>query len=186
MASLGGISSSGLNFTGLSTGIDTSKIVDGLTKINQQRIDALKGRQADATARQAAFAALQGKLFDLQAKAAGLARSAGGAFDARKADSSDPTALTAAAGSAAVPGTYSIAVGALAQANQIASGGFADPNAQIKQGTLTVQVGAGTAATVTIDARNNTLQGLSPTPSTRPAATSGPRSSTTGRPPPTG
>lgn len=160
MASLGGISSSGLNFTGLSTGIDTAKIVDGLTRINQQRINALKARQADAATHQAAFAALQGKLFDLQAKASGLARSAGGAFDARKADSSDPTALTAAAGSAAVPGTYTITVGALAQANQIASGGFADPNAQIKQGTLTVQVGAGTATTVTIDSRNNTLQGL--------------------------
>jgi flagellar hook-associated protein 2 len=45
----------------------------------------------------------------------------------------------------------------------VASGGFADPNAQIKEGTLALQVGSTTVATITVDSRNNTLQGLADT-----------------------
>lgn len=154
------VNSNGLTFAGLSTGIDTSKVIDGLTRINQTRIDTLTARQKDIITRQTTFAALQGKLFDLQSKTNGLARAAGGAFDARKADTSDATAVAAAAGTAATPGTYSLTVSSLAQAQQLASQGFADPNAQLKQGTLTLQAGGGAATTVTLDGRNNTLQGL--------------------------
>lgn len=158
--SLSGVSSSGLNFTGLATGIDTAKVIDGLTAISQKRIDALKTQQTTITTKQTAFATLQGKLFDLQFKANALARSAGGAFDGRKASTTDATAVAATAGTAAVPGTYTLTVNSLAKAAQVSSAGFADPNAAIKQGTLTLQVGSGTATTVTIDSRNATLQGL--------------------------
>lgn len=157
---LSGVNSNGLNFTGLATGIDTSKIIDGLTQINQNRIDLLKSQQADLADKQSAFVTLQGKLFDLQSKTNALGRSAGSAFDGRKATTSDDDAITAAAGTAAIPGTYSLTVQSLAQANQIASGGFADPNARIKEGTFTFQVGSGAVTTVTLDSRNNTLQGL--------------------------
>ena len=158
MATVGSVGS--FNFTGLSTGIDTDKIIAGLTQINQRRIDTLTARQNDVVDKQTTFALLQGKLFDLQTKTGALARSAGGAFDARKASSSDDTALTAAAGTAATPGTYTVTVAALAQAHQTASAGFTDPNARLKEGTLAVQVGSGTATTITVDSRNNTLQGL--------------------------
>ena len=160
MSSVSGISKNGLNFTGLATGIDTSTIIAGLTKFNQQRIDTLKTRQAAIGTKQATFASLQGRLLDLQTKANTLARSAGGAFDGRKATSSDETALTVAAGTAAVPGTYSLTVASVAKPNQTSSAGYADPNATIKQGTISLQVGGGTATTITIDSRNNTLQGL--------------------------
>ena len=160
MASVSGVSSSGLNFTGLATGIDTAKLVEGLTKLNQRRIDALTAQKSAITTKQTAFATLQGKLFDLQFKTNALARSAGSAFDGRKATTSDATAVTAVAGTAAVPGNYTLTVTALAQAAQVASDGFSDPNAAIKEGTLTLQVGSGAATTVTIDGRNSTLQGL--------------------------
>ncbi len=160
MSSLSGVSSSGVNFTGLASGIDTSKAIEGLTAINQRRIDALKAQQAKISGKQTAFATLQGKLFDLQFKANALARSAGGAFDGRKVTASDATVVTAVAGTAAVPGNYTLTVNSLAQAGQVASGGFTDPNAAIKQGTLTLQVGTGTATTVTVDSRNASLQGL--------------------------
>lgn len=160
MASITGLNTNGLTFGGLATGIDTDVLVAGLTKINQRRIDTLKARQADVVSEQTTFAALQGKLYDLQAKTAALARAAGGAFDGRTAATTDATAVAAAAGTAAVPGTYEITVNALARAHQLASAGFADPNARIKEGTLTLQVGAGPATTVTVDGRNNTLQGL--------------------------
>lgn len=163
MASVSNVNTSGLNFTGIATGIDTDKIVASLTKLNQQRIDTLKSRQADIATRQASFVTLRGLLFDLQSKITGLSRSAGSAFDGRKAVSSDPNLVTAAAGTAAVPGTYTLSVTALAKSHQVASGGFADPNAQIKEGTLALQVGSTTVATITVDSRNNTLQGLADT-----------------------
>ncbi len=160
MATVSGVSSSGLSFTGLATGIDTASIVTGLTKFNQKRIDTLTAQKKAITTKQTTFATLQAKLFDLQFKTNALSRSAGSAFDGRKATVSDATAVTAAAGTAAVPGNYTLTVNSLAQGAQIASEGFSDPNAAIKQGSLTLQVGSGTATTVTIDGRNNTLQGL--------------------------
>lgn len=160
MASVSSVNTNGLTFSGLATGIDTDKLIAGLTQTNQRRIDALKSRQADISIRQASFATLKGLLFDLQGKLSSLSRSAGSAFDGRTATSSDTAALTAAAGTAAMPGTYSLTVAGLARSHQVASQGFADPNAQIKEGTLTLQVGGTTVATVTVDSRNNTLQGL--------------------------
>ncbi len=160
MSSVSGVSSSGLSFSGLATGIDTDKLVAGLTKINQRRIDALTAQKSTITTKQTAFAALSAKLFDLQFKTNALARSAGSAFDGRKATVSDAAAATAVAGTAAIPGNYTLTVNALAQGAQIASEGFADPNAAIKQGTLTLQVGSGTATTVTVGPGNATLQGL--------------------------
>ena len=160
MATITGLNTNGLTFGGLATGINTDTLIAGLTKLNQQLIDTLKARQADVVSKQTTFAALQGKLFDLQAKTAGLARAAGGAFDGRTATPSDPAVVSAAAGTAAAPGTYTFTVTALAQAHQVASAGFADPHAQVKEGTLTLKVGSGAATTITVDGRNNTLQGL--------------------------
>lgn len=160
MSSVSASNTNGLSFGGLASGIDSTKLVEGLTKLNQRRIDALTAQKAGITTKQTAFTSLQGKLFDLQFKANALARSAGSAFDGRKATVSDATVASAVAGTAAVPGTYAVTVNELARSAQLASEGFADPNAQIKQGTLTLQVGTGTATTVTIGSQNNTLQGL--------------------------
>lgn len=157
---ISGVSSNGLNFTGLATGIDTQKIIDGLNAINQQRIDRLNTQKADIAAKQTTFVSLQAKLFDLQFKTNALARSAGGAFDGRTAATSDATAATAVAGTAAVPGTYSVNVTSLARAAQVSSAGFADPNAALKTGTLKVTVGSGAATTIAVGAQNNTLQGI--------------------------
>lgn len=155
-----GISTSGLNFTGLATGIDTAKIVDGLTALNQQRIDRYKSQQSDIVTKQTAFAALQGKLFDLQSKTTALSKTAGGAFDGRVATVSDTTVATAVAGTAAVPGTYSLTVTSLAKGAQVASTGFADANTALKTGTLKITVGSGTTTNITVNSQNNTLQGL--------------------------
>ncbi len=160
MSAVNGINNSGLNFAGLATGIDTAKIIDGLNKFAQARLDTFTARKADLVDKQGTFVALQARLFDLQAKANQLARSAGGAFDGRTAAASDPAALSAAAGTAAVPGTTTVTVNALAKAAQVSSGGFLDPAARLKTGTLTLQVGSGTATTVTLTDANNTLQGL--------------------------
>lgn len=151
---------SGLAFGGLSSGIDSSTIIDGLTKLNQSRIDNLKAKQDKITLRQNTFSALGTQLADVQTALGKLGRSVAGAFDGRKATGSDDTLLTASAGSSSTPGTYSLTVTGLAQSQAVASGGFADPGTQLKQGTFAFRVGSGETTTVTLGPSNATLQGL--------------------------
>src|SRR5437016_1714108 len=108
MSVLGGVSSSGLNFTGLGTGIDTSKLVDGLLAPDKAAVQILQQRQSNVTLMQQSFKVLQGNLLDLQSQAARLARAVGGVFDGRNAASSDETAVKAAASSSAAAGAYSL------------------------------------------------------------------------------
>src|SRR5438552_5857713 len=150
---------SGLTFSGLASGIDTGKIIDGLTSLYQQQISSLQSRKDALTHKQTTFSGLEAQLLDLQTQVGRLARSVSGAFDGRTANSSDTTVLTAAASSSAQPGVYSLEVRSLAQAQQVASGGVTDLNAALKQGTVQIQVGSGATTTVTIDSSNNTLQG---------------------------
>lgn len=160
MASITGLNTNGINFSGLATGINTDILIEGLTRIHQQRIDTLKARQADVTTKQSALATLQGYLYDLQSKASLLGRSVGSIFDAATATSSDPNTLTVAASSTATPGSYIVSVESIAKAHMIASSGFTDPNAQIKQGTITIQVGNNQPTMININSTNNTLQGI--------------------------
>jgi flagellar hook-associated protein 2 len=158
MASIG--NSNGVSFTGLGSGIDTNSLIEGLTKLNAQRIQALQEQKDRIIRRQTVFGELQAKLLDLQGKVGRLARSAGGPLDAMQAVSSDADALGVAASSTATAGTYTVTVNSLAKAHQVASEVFADPGTNIKQGTMSLQVGSGPVTTVTINSSNNTLQGL--------------------------
>lgn len=152
--------SNGLNFSGLASGIDSQKIIDGLTALNQRRIDQLKSQKERITLRQATATALQAKVLEFQTNLGRLGRSAAGAFDGRTVTSSDPEAVTATAATTAAAGTYTMTVVGLAQAQTIASEGFADPTARIKEGTFNFRVGSGEEKSVTIGSTNNTLQGL--------------------------
>ena len=53
-----------------------------------------------------------------------------------------------------------IRIHSLAQAQQIASQGFADPDSAITHGTFGIQVGTGSQTEIAIDATNDTVQGL--------------------------
>ncbi|QJW98004.1 flagellar filament capping protein FliD [Frigoriglobus tundricola] len=152
-------SSAVFQITGLSSGIDTSSIITALTKFNTQQITQLQSQQATITAKQGGWTTIQTDLTNLQTAANALANS-NGAFNSFTATAANATAITAAAGSSAVAGTYTLSVNALAQGEQVASQGFSDPNATIQQGTFSVQVGTGAATTVTVNSNNNTLQGL--------------------------
>lgn len=153
-------SSATLNFGGLVSGIDTSQIIAALESFTNQQISTLQAKGNSYVQMQTVFSSLEANLYGLQTSVNQLSQSAGGPFDNRTATPSDDTVLTATAGTAAVPGTYTVTVNSLAQANQVASQGFSDPNAALKQGTLTVQVGSSDPITVTLDGQNNTLQGL--------------------------
>jgi flagellar hook-associated protein 2 len=143
MSSLSGLSSSGISFSGLGTGMDTDKIIAGLTAFGTKRIEALRKQQVAATSNQAVFTGLQGKLSELQGTVSKLARSVAGAFEGRDVTASDDTLLTGVGSSTAQAGTYTLRVNALAQAQQLASSAVADPTTSLKTGTIELKVGGG-------------------------------------------
>ena len=145
---------------GISSGIDTTSIVEGLLSIQKQQVDRLNSRIAGITEKQTAFKSVEAGLLSLRGSLSRLSRVRDNVFDARSATSSDDTILSAAATSGAPSGIYSLQVNSLAQAHQITSQGYADSDSEITQGTLGVQIGSGAVVNITIDPTNNTLQGL--------------------------
>ena len=102
----------------------------------------------------------EASVLTLQAQVNRLGQSQNSVFGRRSVQVSDAAALVATADNSAATGVYQLQVNSLAQAHQVASQAFSDADAEITQGTLTVQVGDAPAETITIDAGSNTLQGL--------------------------
>jgi flagellar hook-associated protein 2 len=158
--STGATTASGLSFSGLASGIDSSSIIAGLTKLNQQQITQLDTQKTTITTEQTSFSKIQTDLSGLQSAAGALALATSGAFNSFTATASNPSVLSATAGSAAVPGNYTLTVNSLAQSEQVASQGFSDPNTTIQQGTFIVQIGSEPPTPIVVDSTNDTLQGL--------------------------
>lgn len=148
-----------ITFNGLTSGLDTEKIISDLVRFSQQRVNSLKTKEAEATNQQSILTTLKSRLQSLQTQASSLALTQQSVFDRRTISSSDESLVKAAAGSTATPGVQSLRVLGLAQAHQIASQGFDDSTSQITTGTFQIQAGS-SSATITIDLTNNTLTGL--------------------------
>jgi len=151
--------SSGVSFSGLASGLNTNALVQNLLRFNQQRINLLNQTVQTDTTQQNSFQGVQTRLQTLQTAASQLALPQGSVFDNKTVSSSNTDLITAAVGSGAQTGVTTLRVLSLAQTNQIASQGFADPTSQISQGSFQIQSGAN-SATLTIDSTNNTLSGL--------------------------
>ncbi len=149
-----------LSIDGLVTGIDTSSIIEGLLSIRQSQIDQLASRQQEIVAKQTAFAGVEARLIDLQNQADRLGQIHNSVFEAKFVTSSDESILKGAATDDAAVGIYNLTVNSLAQAHQIATQGFDAAESLITQGTLDIRVGNAPTTTITVDATNNTLQGL--------------------------
>lgn len=148
-----------LAVSGLVSGIDTGKVIEGLLAIEQQKISVIDAKKARVQTQQAAFKGIEARLLALQGQMTQLSRSQNGVFDARTAQSSDTDILTAAAGRTAVPGVYHVRVGSLARANQIASQGFDRLDSGVTHGSIQIRVGD-SSTTITVDSSNDTLEGL--------------------------
>jgi flagellar hook-associated protein 2 len=146
--------------SGLVSGLDTDTIIQGLLKIKQQKIDGLTAQKQTITSKQTAFSQIQAQLVTLQSQSTLLGRSQNNVLDTRAVATSDQDSLTATATAKAAVGVFQVKINSLAQANQVASQGFANAGSEITQGTFTIRTGNGTEKTVTIDSTNNTLQGL--------------------------
>ena len=151
--------SSNVSFSGLASGLNSGALVQNLLRFSQQRINQLQQTVQTNTTQQLAFQGVQTRLQTLETQASSLAQSQGSVFDGKTVASSNSDLVTAAAGTGAQTGVTSLRVLALAQASQIASQGYADPNSAISTGTFQIQAG-GNSASLSIDSSNNTLSGL--------------------------
>lgn len=163
-----------------STNLDVSSIVAQLMAVEKRPLNALNIKEASYQAKLSAFGSLKGALSSFQSVLSGISNIT--KFQALKATSSDSSIFTATASSIAVAGTYSLdAVTKLAQSQKLAASGQASSTAVIGNGTLTFDFGTISGATVdgagkytgatftsngagtktvTIDASNNSLQGI--------------------------
>lgn len=125
-------------FGGLATGLDTGTIVSQLVAIRRQPIVKLEAQKSILGRQQAALNDLKAKLKALQAAAEAIDTER--EFGSFAATSSLASVLTATGSGTAAPGTYSIVVEALAQAQKDISQGYASATADVGSGTFTITV----------------------------------------------
>jgi flagellar hook-associated protein 2 len=135
------------NVGGLASGLDTNTIVSQLMSIERNPQVLLQQRQAVERARQQALQDVQSRVQNLQTAIAGLTDATAWA-DVQSVESSDPTKLTATRTGGAAAGAYTIAVSQLARAAQ--STQQTATSAASADGTLTFQIGSGTAVSVDV------------------------------------
>ncbi len=165
----------GLSSPGIGSGLDINGLITKLMSVEQQPLTNLTRKEANFQAQLSALGSVQGAISSLQTAVSGLNSTS--KFLAQKAGVGDATVLSASASSIATPGSYSIAVGTLAQAQSLSSAGNASTSATIGSvgDTLTIQFGtygAGSPAssftlnpnkgalTVTLGAGQNNLTGI--------------------------
>jgi flagellar hook-associated protein 2 len=168
--------------SGIGSGLDVNSIISQLMTLERRPITLLDKQEASYKAKLSAFGTIKSALAALQAAAKALASPA--KFASFQATVADATVLNAAAGPSAAAGSYSVQVHTLAQNQKLVAVGQVSDTAVMGTGgttTLTFEFGAiagtldpatgkysgatftpGTASaqTVTIDAANNTLQGI--------------------------
>ena len=155
---LSGLSASGLAFSGLASGLDTTSIIQTLQQFGQEQVTNLQNQISGITTQETDFKALDADLLSLQSQAESLATTTNGVFDANTATVSNTSVASATAAAGAVPGVYGFTVNNLAQAQEIASQGYAATTSTITQGTYSLQLGNGATTSITVGSTNNTVQ----------------------------
>jgi flagellar hook-associated protein 2 len=122
---------------GLASGLDTTSIIDGLTKIEQQPLDTLRTQQSAFQTQISLIGNLVTKITALQTAATNLANNGAAGIKA----TSNNIDFTATPTSSANAGSYTVSVQALASAAQSRSAAFASDTAAVKGGTLALTVG---------------------------------------------
>jgi len=121
---------------GLSTGLDTNRIIDQLVRLERRPLDLLSGRMAEMERTKTAIGTLTSKLLAFKRAAAALDSAAD--VLVRRATSSSETVAVATAGSGAQRGTATLTV------SQLARGSVAGATIGKSSDTATVASGAGT------------------------------------------
>jgi len=165
--------------TAVSSNLDVGSIVSQLMAVERKPVNALKVKEANYQAKLSAFGSIKGAVGGFQNVLASLSNAA--KFQSLKATPADGTVFAASASSIAAAGTYSLEVSKLAQAQKLVTTGQVSSTTSIGNGTLTFDFGSiaggalgvdgkytgasftangNGAKTVTIEANNNSLQGI--------------------------
>jgi flagellar hook-associated protein 2 len=166
---------------GVGSNLELGTLLTNLETAESQPLKLIQSKATSYTTKLSAFSQVQGALTAL--KTASDKLNSPSFFQTVKAAVSDPKILSAAAGETAAAGSYSIDVTQLAQPQSLVSAGQAGATTAIGSGKITVNFGTingGTldpatgqytgagfnadvsrpAAEITIDASNNTLEGI--------------------------
>ena len=111
------MSSAGISFGGLASGLDTKAIISALVSIERRPISALETKKSSLGKQKSLYGDLRGLLDKLETAAKALKTTDD--FLKMKAASSDENVATVQASNNAEPGTYSVRVVELAQAQRV-------------------------------------------------------------------
>jgi flagellar hook-associated protein 2 len=152
--------SSTSNSTGLGQGIDVNSFVQLALASQTANVTNLQVQQATINNRNLALSQITSDLTALQSAVSALNDPLGVLAD-QVATSSNTSALTATATSAAVAGTHTIAITSLATTSSYYSDAVATSTTALAIGdTFTISAGGTQVASVTVDSTNNTLAKL--------------------------
>ncbi|MEO8133105.1 MAG: flagellar filament capping protein FliD, partial [Betaproteobacteria bacterium] len=136
-----------LSSPGIGSGLDVNAIVSKLMAVEQLPLATLVTKATLNQTRISAFGSLKGALSSLQNTLALLTTPGG--FQSLSASVTDIAVAKASVGTGASAGNYSIEVSKLAQAQKLASGGFASTTTLVGSGTLTFDFGTATGGAFT-------------------------------------
>jgi len=140
------------------SGLDVQATVDQLMQAAEAPEQLMQQQQNTLDQQTSAFNDLSIKLSDLDNKLTALGDFTG-ALNARSADSSQPSLVTAAATGQATTGNHIVVVSNLASTASWFSDSQSNANATLS-GSFTLQVGPGTPVTISIDSTRSTLSTL--------------------------
>jgi flagellar hook-associated protein 2 len=144
---------------GLGAGIDVSTLVAASMANQNAQLQQMQNQQSDIANEQNTLNSISNDIQTLSNAVFTLTDPAGQITDIA-ATSSDPAVLTASAISGAASGNDAIVVNSLATTSSEYSAAAATSSTPLATGTLRIQVGSNTPATITIDDTDNTLDGL--------------------------
>lgn len=166
--------------TGIGSGLDIEALVTQLVAAERTPAETrLASQEATLTSEISAFGSFTGSLSNLDSTLTTLANAS--TFDSRSVTSSDQAVVSATATNEASPASYAVEVNQLATSQSLASDTFDSLSETVGEGTLTIRFGTtdytppdpgpesynGFTAdadrdpvTITIDASNNTVQGV--------------------------
>lgn len=141
----------GIRFDGLSTGLDTTALIDSFLALERRPLELAESRQSDLQAEQQLFRDLNSRLLSLREAALAIdnrnSLQTGPTLDeeflAYTATSGDPAHLEAEATQGASPGEIDVRIDQVAQAGREISNGFADPAAIVASAGQTLQIDVG-------------------------------------------
>ncbi len=144
---------------GLSSGLNTSEIIDTIMTFERRPAALLEIQQAEKTAKVSALQALSAKFIGLNTAA--LPLNTRSSFEQAMLTISDDTILTATSSGRVTKGTFDLQVLALARNHQVASQGFSsNESSSFGTGTITLKVGNDSLRIIDIDSESNSLIGI--------------------------